>query len=448
MGKELLLARLGQFLSGNIRFDEKTPFLLAVSGGVDSMVMARLFLEAGLNTAIAHCNFQLRGADSDGDAAFLKAFCQLHQLPFLVRTFNTKNYAIENGVSIQMAARELRYQWFGQLMDSGDYEWLCMAHHLDDNLETVLFNLSKGSGLAGIRGMPVKNNQILRPMINVSRQDILEYAREKEIRWREDVSNERDDYHRNFIRHQVVPLLATINPGWRDTLPHTLARLRGAEGLAHRQIQQVAEQFTPVKDGFIINKSIFQAYNEEETALMLSVFLEEYGFNYFQARDIVTRMPGQPGKSFFSSTHEVLIDRDTLILGPVTESHEGEVSLSSDTKEFLLAGVKYRITTLPGDHWQLEMNDEVAQLDFNKLSFPLLLRPWKKGDVFTPLGMKGKKKLSDFMIDRKIPVKFKRQVYVALSNEDIVWVVGHQINDHFKVRKETKEVFIIRKDHD
>lgn len=416
------------------RQDDK--ILLAVSGGVDSMVMAHLFQEAGYAFGVAHCNFQLRGNESDKDESFVNMWCAEFKIPFHSKRFSTKNYAAENGISIQMAARELRYSWFTELLDGQGYSLLATAHHLDDNLETTLLNLVRGTGLSGLRGIPVKANRIIRPLLNFTKEEIVVWAKENNVAWREDISNESDEYDRNFVRHEVISKLIQLNPSLKISFRKTNQRLRGAEALFQLGLDAMKEDFLVIQDEKVKLDKAFLLVTKHPTAVAWEL-VKDYGFNYSQCQDMVRASEGISGKSFTSSSHELTIDRHTWII----ESHQekvSEVTIAKTDNEVKLGSLEMSIekTTLKS----LANDPLIATLDAEKAKFPMTWRVWEKGDSFIPLGMDNRKKLSDFFIDRKIPLAYKKTATVVEINGEIAWVVGHRIDNRFKVTDQTREI--------
>jgi tRNA(Ile)-lysidine synthase len=409
------------------------PVLLAVSGGVDSMVMLHLFIEAGFRVGVAHCNFQLRGKESDGDENFVYHACQELKVPVMVERFDTETYAWENSLSTQMAARELRYAWFDFLLEENKYQFLATGHHFDDTIETILLNWTRGSSIEGLAGIPVKNNKIIRPLLFATRSQVEKYAAEKGIQWREDQSNLTDDYQRNFIRHQIVPKLKELNPSLEATLHDGLEKIQGDLELIHFQTAEWKKQFLSVeREKVTIAKSGFDSF--QQSAHLLWRCIREYGFNFEQTREVIHGLSGQSGKQFLSPTHKMVIDREKII---ITE----HVDFWNDTT------IKDGQELASLGSWDMDIenvydldrsNDSFeAKLDAAKIVFPLVWRKWKAGDVFYPLGMEHRKKVSDFLIDNKVSVSDKDVVTVLESNGEIIWVVGYRIDNRFKITPKT-----------
>jgi tRNA(Ile)-lysidine synthase len=408
--------------------------LLAVSGGVDSMVMLDLFQSAGFTVGVAHGNFQLRGSESDQDETFVKEHCARNGIPFFVKRFNTSAYASLNRLSIQLAARELRYAWFDELLMNERYTLLATAHHLNDSIETVLLNWVHGGTSGGLLGIPVKNNHIIRPLLFASRKEIETYAMEKKLSWREDSSNLTEEYPRNFLRHQVIPKLKILNPSLEETFRQGLEKLTAGQALKQLAIDQLKEMFFSEKPPhIIIKKELFQKIH---TPAMLWCLLRNYHFTPATCADVLHALSSQPGKQFLSPTHRLVMDRSTLIITPhqdfwkPTEIFAGQASASIGPWNMTIES--FTGQALPAD-------PDVAVLDKEHLEFPLLWRTWKTGDFFYPLGMDHRKKVSDFLIDSKVPRSDKPFVTVLESAGRIIWVVGHRIDNRFKVTPLTKQ---------
>lgn len=418
-------------------FSKADRLLLAVSGGVDSMVLTHLLKGAGYDFAVAHCNFKLRGSESDEDERFVFDTMRSMGMECFTTSFTTNNYAMEKGISIQMAARELRYAWFDQLMDEHSFDKLVTAHHANDAFETVLFNLAKGTGLRGLRGIVPKHGKLVRPLLSFTKEQILAYAQAERVQWREDDSNASNKYSRNLIRNEVVPLLQQINPGLPATFLSTQKRLIATEELLNDTLEELARRHTQqVGEDWII--TFDDAYN----LVFIEFVLAPFGFNLDQVVDIQQALTkGHVGGKFLSKSYQLNVDRNRLVISPSYQVTK-EISISSTTREVshdwfsLRIAIKQEVQSPARDAKQ-------ASIDFDKLQFPLTIRKWRPGDYFYPLGMKGKKKISDFMIDNKIPLNLKERVCVLTSGDDITWVIGHRLDDRFKITKETKCVYQI-----
>jgi len=415
--------------------DAARQTVLAVSGGVDSVVMAQLFKTAGRPFIIAHCNFQLRGDDSLADERFVQALGKELGVPVLVKRFSTENYAGNQGVSLQMAARDLRYAWFKEL--AATYEaWVAIAHHANDVVETMLFNLAKGTGLAGLHGLAEKDGVFIRPLLWAGKATLLAYAEEKGLTWREDVSNTAEKYMRNLVRRQIVPEMERINPAFVAAGLRTARRIAAAEAFVAHAIGQLGLVEERPPHIYLAGAKLADLPGREAVLYHL---LSPYGYNYAQVSAILASL-GRSGAVFVAGNWQLNIDRDYLILSrrqverPSATIAKGDKLVEAGNKELRIEVHEAAGYTMPTEAW-------VAGLDLAKLSFPLHLRPWQQGDYFVPLGMTGKKKLSDFLIDEKVPVNLKQEVLVLLAGKDIVWVVGYRIDDRYKITGDTQKVW-------
>lgn len=420
-----MLSLFTEFVERNSLCAKSQPVFVAVSGGIDSMVLLHLFVSAGFNTTGAHMNFTLRGEESNEDERFVKERCGHLGVRFLSKSVSTKNYATDKGVSVQMAARELRYQWFSELIRSTDESVVATGHHINDSGETMLLNLIRGTGIDGLTGIPLKNEGIIRPLAFATRKQIDQYAADHSITWREDESNLDSHYQRNFIRHRVMGLLKQINPSIEDTFSRNSTRLGGERELMERALAELKENYVLDNNNNIrISKKSLDGFIHKSGVLLRMI--EPFGFNFSIAESIIAAMKGQPGKMFFSNTHALVIDRDDLIIS---------ASQWSDIE----------VTTHETTDTAFSNDPNVACLDADKIRLPLTTRRWKEGDSFQPLGMKGKKKISDFLIDEKISLIDKQAVMVMTSGDEIIWVVGMRIDDRFKITPETKRVLVCTK---
>lgn len=403
------------------------------------MVMLNLFHQAGYSIAVVHCNFQLRGEESDLDEAFVIGRCEHLQIPCYVKRFDTNNYAWENSLSIQIAARDLRYAWFDEILTQHEFNKVATAHHLNDSFETVLLNLCRGTGIEGLAGIPLQNRSTIRPMLFATRAEIEDHAKAEKIKWREDSSNFTDDYLRNFLRHQVVPKLKEINPSLEHTFFSTLEKVRGGVELMNAAQRNMEEKFFSKEEGkIIIKKKTFQSFQYPGSVLW--EMIKQFGFNVEQCEEITQSIHGQSGKKFLTSSHQLVIDRDSLIISMLQSTWE-QIEIKEN-----------QVHTILG-RWRLEMKESKpiinstqaeAILDLEKIHFPLLWRKWRAGDSFCPLGMEHHKKISDFLIDQKVPVPDKDNVTVVESNGQIVWVAGYRVDNRFKITPQTKRAVTFR----
>ena len=410
--------------------------MLAVSGGVDSMVMLDLFYTAGFNIGVAHCNFQLREDESDQDENFVQAVSNHLKIPFYAIRFDTNNYAAENGLSVQVAARKLRYKWFEELAQKYDYNLLATAHHLNDNLETTLLNLVRGTGIKGLKGIPQKVNRIIRPLLIFKSEELISHARERKLTWREDRSNSSDAYHRNFIRLNIIPQLKKLNPALEERFLKTNERILGAVEIFERGLHQLKKEFVIHSDGQVkIEKTILKVTDFPQ--VLMWELIKEYGFNYQQCVEAVAASAGTPGKQFVTIKYRLIIDRHCWIISPWTDQIEHIKIEQEDSMASLMnlnLNIGYQSSSeLLRDPW-------VAQLDASGIKFPITWRKWRDGDYFVPLGMDHRKKVSDFLVDNKVSRADKDNVTVMESDGNVIWIPGHRIDNRYKVTDRTEQI--------
>lgn len=427
------------FIKDHHLFQPQETTLLAVSGGVDSVVMTDLFYQANLPFAMAHCNFGLRGADSDGDETWVRKLAQQYGVQVYVKRFATQDYAQAHQLSIQMTARELRYRWFEELGDTHHLSKIATAHHANDMVETLLFNLTKGTGLAGLHGIVAKQGRLIRPLLFATKESILAYAQDHNLTWREDSSNAQDDYARNLIRHQIIPTLKSINPQLEATTHVTVARLSQIEAFVREQLDSLWEKITRQQDG--ITELAIQAIKTKPWApAILWEMLKPFGFNFLQITSLL-ESSSTSGKMIESATHQIYVDRTTWMLRERQQpARPLACVIEPETTHISLPAYSLQMQTIPSNQYKLVADCQVAVLDLAKLQFPLVVRTWQPGDFFYPLGMQKRKKLSDFLIDCKVPALVKEKVMVLVSGQDIVWVIGYRIDDRFKVIETTEQV--------
>ncbi|MCA6073910.1 tRNA lysidine(34) synthetase TilS [Fulvivirga sedimenti] len=418
--------------------------LVAVSGGIDSAVLIDLLAGESFDFAIAHVNFMLRGEDSEKDEQFVQKLARSRDVPFFSVQFETRTYAEEKKISIQMAARELRYAWMYELLEKEGFNYLVTAHHLNDALETTLLNLSRGTGIAGLRGIKPLHDRIFRPLLHTSRNSIESYARLKNVQWREDVSNASDHYTRNYIRHHIIPKLEELNPSVIETYRATHLRLMDAESVL---LQEAAERINAYQhkqgEDIYIHRDAFRDTNLAVTEVLLA----PYGLTISQNQDLLECIGrNDHSQIFITSDFRLNLDREYLIISKSpTEIIPLRIDLSDAHYEHDLGKIQAFIE--PGFEPVLK-GPMQASFDIERLREPLILRKWEEGDHFIPLGMKGKKKVSDLMIDEKIPLNLKQRVCVLESNGEIVWVVGLRISEMAKVTQHTTRRFNIIIDND
>ncbi len=424
-------------------FHSSQRILLAVSGGADSMVMLHLFTNAGFPFAVAHCNFGLRGNDSDGDEQFVAGYCDRHNLAFYVQKFNTTDYAQQEGISIEMAARDLRYEWFNSLLDQHKYDFLATAHHQDDVIETFLINLSRGSGIKGLSGIQPKSGKIIRPMLFTNRAEILGYCQQMSIAFRTDSSNQDTIYKRNLIRQEIIPLLEQVNPAFRRNTLKTISNLHETEQLFQQRMSVIKASVYSEDDlGAMIH--IDKLLNFDPVRTILFELIRDYGFHIEQIDDILDSLNKESGRKFFSNDYRLVKDREYLLISPLNSTPDKVFYIDEDRTQIShpihMTFDKFDRTS----DFRFSTNPNVVDLDWNKLVFPLILRHWQEGEYFQPLGMVGLKKLSDFFIDEKYSIPEKENVWILSSGNQLVWITGKRLDDRFKITAQTKKILRIR----
>jgi len=425
-------------------FLSKHKLLVAVSGGIDSMALCELLREAGFNFSVAHCNFTLRGAESDADASFVEGYCLRNKIKYFYNSFDTAHYAAKNKISTQMAARDLRYDWFEQLIKKNKFDHLLTAHHLNDNIETFFINLLRGSGITGLKGMEPKNGKKARPLLFATREEVEKYVRSKGIIYREDSSNKEDKYLRNKLRHYLVPELKTMNPSIEQTLASELEILRQVNRIVLTEVEKKKKVLAKATKS-LCKVDIDKLKKSGSPELFLYEIIKEYGFNSMQAASICDGMDGLTGKMFFSETHQLIKDRKFLLIRDKTEVEEEEVAIYKKTdkiKQPVALEVSY-YKIKKGEDVKIPALKNVAYLDADKLKFPMKITRWQNGDRFVPLGMWHSKKLSDFFVGEKMSLFDKDNQWILRNKDAIVWVIGRRIDDRFKITKDTKNVCII-----
>src|SRR6187431_1967659 len=398
-----MLHELRQFISEKQLFSPEEKILLTVSGGIDSIVLFDLFLKAGFSFAVAHCNFCLRGDESDKDEQFVSDLAIRNGISFHVKRFDTSSFASNNALSIQMAARELRYAWFEELAETFNYARIATAHQLNDIIETTMINLSRGTGIAGLHGIPEKNGKIIRPLLSSSRNTIRAYAEENQLEWREDSSNIEEKYARNLIRNQVVPALKKINPNLEEGFKQNTERFKGTEQLYKFHIEQYRKELlAPILNGHSISISSIDATPAPFT--ILTELLLPFGFNFATIQTIYKNRFQASGANYYSPTFLLQKDRQDWILTPIGQIAEFEFTVFPESTLTVPTGTIHFQTISIESFKGFSNAQNIAYIDADKLDWPLTIRNWQDGDKFYPFGMQGMKKVSDFLIDLKVPV--------------------------------------------
>ncbi|POY36182.1 tRNA lysidine(34) synthetase TilS [Flavobacterium alvei] len=412
--------------------------LLATSGGLDSMVMVDLFHKLPFEIAIAHCNFQLRGIESYGDQNFIQNYAETNEIKLFLTQFDTEAFANDYKLSTQVAARELRYSWFYELLETENYDYILTAHHADDNLETFLIHLVRGTGIDGLTGIPSKNGQVIRPLLIFSRSEIAQYAEENAIQWREDSSNASDKYLRNKIRHNLVPILKELNSDFLTSFQKTQTYLQESKAMIADASFLIYQQVAKEK-GTEIHFDLIQLKKLPNYKSYLYHWFNEFGFSAWE--DIYDLIDGQSGKQVFSSEFRLLKNRDFLILSPINlEDEYEEFFINKNQKE---VNVPLNLTFCKVDDISMASNTTIF-VDEDKIWYPIVLRRWRDGDTFQPFGMDGKsKKVSKFFKDEKLSLIEKEKAWLLCSDNEIVWIVGIRQDERFRVKSTTKNILKI-----
>ena len=429
------------FAQQNNLFTNGSKILAAVSGGMDSAVMAHLLKASGLNFSIAHCNFQLRGDEATRDQEFCNQLAQQFRVKFHTINFDTSAYAAQHKQSIQMAARELRYQWFEQLRQQHGYDVIALAHHQNDTIETILLNLTRGTGIAGLHGILPRNGNLVRPLLFLGRDEVHEIIKQNKFDFVEDSSNAATKYARNKLRHEVIPKLKELNPSLEKTFENSLQHFRGMEMLLELRLIELKKELF-IFEGDEVYIPLTALKELEPKRLLLFNLLQEYGFNETSVNDLIASLHKHPGRVFESNNFMIVLDRDKLILTKKNTHWQNSVQINENDHEVLYRN--YQVNLLHDDSpLIIKDNPLAATIDTELLIYPLTIRAWQQSDFFYPLGMKTRKKLSDFFIQQKIPLHEKNNIPLLVNgNGDIMWIAGHRISERYKVNDNTKKVTI------
>ncbi|MGE0636506.1 MAG: tRNA lysidine(34) synthetase TilS [Bacteroidia bacterium] len=429
-----------KFVIKNVLLKKEDKTLITVSGGRDSVVLCELFHKAKFPFAIAHCNFQLRGKEANDDEVFVKELTSKYKVDFFCKRFKTEKFATQNKLSIQEAARVLRYEWFEEIRSKNAFDLIATAHHKDDELETFFINLIRGTGIAGLHGILPKRGKIIRPLLFASRTEINSFVKKNKLQFREDRSNASDKYLRNKIRHKVLPLFEEMNPSFRNTLTEEIARLS--------EVEKIYNHFIDLNKKQVFNNNILSVSALKKVpfaSILLYEILKKYDFNADVSAEVFSSLDSESGKQFFSPTYRLVKDRQRLIITKRNTAKTKKVFSVSQKEKKLIEPLKIELLKVKNsDDFIIPNDSRIACLDFEKLKFPLQIRKWKEGDFFFPLGMKKKKKLSDFFTDIKFSIPDKENTWLLCSDGDIVYVIGKRIDERYKVGKETKTIYLVR----
>jgi tRNA(Ile)-lysidine synthase len=444
-----LLPRVREFIQQHDLFHQKDKLLLAVSGGVDSVVLCELCKLAGYNFSIAHCNFRLRDKESERDAAFVTGLAKKYDVPFFLKEFDTEKYAEEKKLSIQEAARELRYEWFKELVTSDSPLLTCAyvltAHHADDNIETLLMNFSRGTGLPGLAGIPLTSPQakLRRPLLSFWKEELIAFAKENKLEFVEDSSNRSSKYTRNFFRNEIIPMIEKVYPQVKENLRDNINRFKEIGKLYTIAVTEFKKKFLKNKNDEI-HIPVKQLMSLQNRALIFEI-ISGFGFTEKHVDELVKLADSESGKFIQSPTSptRIIKFRNWFIVSTNKNSEAETVIIEEGTNQLEGGPGNLKIEILPNVRFKIPASTNIACLDAAEIKFPLILRKWKEGDYFYPLGMRKKKKLARFFIDQKLSKTGKEKIWVLEMNKKILWVVNWRIDDRFKISANTKDVLKI-----
>jgi len=432
-----------EHINENLSFLNGSKLLITISGGVDSVVLTHICHQLNLNIALAHCNFNLRGKESDADEDFVLQLAEDLNVEVFVESFEIQAYAKQNKLSTQMAARELRYNWFKELALQSHFDYILTAHHADDNFETFLINLTRGTGLDGLTGIPEINNNIVRPLLKFSREDIERYAKSNNVNWREDSSNATTKYLRNKLRHDVIPVLKELNPQLLQNFETTQNHLQDSKVIIEDAVAKIKRKVVSVEDG-IIKLHIKKLQKLSNTKAYLFELLKDFNFTAWD--DVVNLLDAQPGKEIYSKTHRLVKDRNFLLL-----QKNNSDAIQDNVEELQIIELQSKELKIPQGTLMLEAVEQIGEInqstiyvDKDLLKYPLTVRKWQKGDYFYPFGMQGKKKLSKFFKDEKLSLIDKENVRLLCSDNEIFWILNMRLDNRFKISDKTKNILKIR----
>lgn len=440
-----MVNRFIQYVKEHNLFENNQTILLAVSGGIDSMILCDLFLKSNFKFAIAHCNFHLRGEESNRDERFVRDYAQKNNIKIHVKDFDTYSYMKEKGKSMQVSAREMRYSWFNELLKEEGYSYIATGHHIDDSIETFFMNILRGTGIAGLHGILQKVNLVIHPLLFTGRAEIVNYQKENKLEFVEDSSNATTKYTRNKIRHELIPLVKEIAPNFDKIISKEIERFRETEVVFRSVINDAKTELLEIENQ-TIKISIEKLKSYVPQKIFMYEILSDFGFNEATINSIEDALLETSGKQFYSETHRLVKDRDYLLIVKNKPQNLNQYLIEESQTSVYSPIILHMEILKDLQYVKIPKNKEVAMLDYDKLTFPLILRKWKKGDSFFPYGLQGEKKISEFYKNLKYSILDKENQWLLCSENDIIWVVGQRIDDRYKITKSTKTIYKIELD--
>jgi tRNA(Ile)-lysidine synthase len=440
-----LISKVKTYIETNGLLTHEKPVITGFSGGSDSVVLLYILNYLGYNCIAAHCNFHLRGKESDRDESFCEKFTEELNVKFLKSSFDTVSCAKKRHISIEMAARDLRYEWFELLRKEQDAQSIAIAHHRDDHVETVLLNLIRGTGIRGLCGIRPKNGFIVRPLLCITRPEINDFIKEKGLPFVEDSSNNSIEIRRNFVRHRLIPMMKELNPSVGEAIVRTSEHISDVETVYANAVEAIKKELITQSTASEIHINIEKLQRQPAAKTILYETVRPYGFSREVAKEIYSALDSISGKQFFASdsTYKLLKDREELIIYD-DERTDGEYKLTENEKDWENLPIKLSMEkTVIDAAYKVDKSPMTGAFDYDKLHFPLTLRKWRHGDRFVPFGMRGSKKLSNYFTDNKINIHDKEKIWVICSGNDIIWVIGHRTDNRFRINKTTKNAFVI-----
>ena len=435
-----LLEKFKDYIKHQHLFQSKDKLLLAVSGGVDSIVLCELCKQAGYDFEIAHCNFQLRGEESERDEKFVRALAEKYGVEIFVEKFDTNSIAVLEKKSIEETARNLRYKWFEEIRIQNGINYILTAHHADDNIETVLMNFFRGTGIKGLHGILSKQNKIIRSLLFANKKELLAFAATNNLEFVQDYTNDQNDFTRNYFRNELIPAVKKVFPEADENILKNITRFGEVEQLYNQAIELHKSKLLETK-GNESHIPVLKLQKTKPLATVIYEIIKDYNFTSHQSEEVMALLQSESGKYIQSTSHRIIKNRKWLIISPNQTATAQNILIEESDKQITFTEGKLQIEKY--STFNINHSPLTAQLDLSQINFPLLLRKWKQGDYFYPLGMQKKKKLNRFFIDQKLSLTQKEKVWVIESNKKILWVIGLRIDDRFKIMDKTKEVLQI-----